>query len=123
MLTERHYSLLERSHDNIMGIRLWGKLTRQDYEGFLPAIEALMQRYDKIRVFVDMTDFRGLTPSAAFEDLKFGLKHWHDVERMALVGEQKWAEHLLKLSKPIIGEARFFAPTRAEEAWQWLKSE
>ncbi|MGE0494113.1 MAG: STAS/SEC14 domain-containing protein [Vulcanimicrobiota bacterium] len=123
MLTERHYSLLERSHDNILGIRIWGKLTREDYEGLLPAIEALLSRYDRIRVYVDMTDFRGLTPAAAFEDLKFGLKHLRDVERMALVGEQKWAEQLLMLSQPLMDEARFFSPIQAEEAWQWLKSE
>ena len=37
-----------------------------------------------------MTGFQGWDAGAAWEDLKFDLKHFGDIERLAMVGDKKW---------------------------------
>ena len=37
-----------------------------------------------------MKDFHGWDAGALWEDIKFDLKHFSDIERVAMVGEKKW---------------------------------
>lgn len=60
----------------------------------MPAFERLVQQHGKLRVLFDMTDFHGWEVGAAWEDLKFGVDHFSDIERMAPVGERKRQEAL-----------------------------
>jgi hypothetical protein len=43
-----------------------------------------------LRILFIMDDFHGWTAGAMWEDTKFDLKHWKDIERLAIVGETKW---------------------------------
>jgi hypothetical protein len=37
---------------------------------------------------------------AAWDDLEFGLKHYSDFERIAMVGDRKWEEWMANFCKP-----------------------
>jgi hypothetical protein len=67
-----------------------GKLTKEDYAHFTPAVEGAVKAYGKIRFPVRMHGFHGWTLRAMWEDVKFDLHHFSHIERFALVGDRKW---------------------------------
>lgn len=99
-----------------------GKLTRTDYDRLLPDLEAALGEAGRVRMLIELTDFRGWEPGAAWEDLKFGIQHRKDFERIAVVGEKGWERWGTMLSKPFLpGEMRFFEKDQAGQARAWIQ--
>ena len=51
-----------------------------------------------------------------------GVKHWHDLERIAIVGGAKWttvAAHTL--NRLAYGQAEHFAQDEIAAAWGWMQ--
>ena len=71
-------SLREEAGGKVLVIRLGGKLTKADYERFVPEVERLIRRHGKIRMLIQMHDFHGWTLSALWEDIKFDAQHFAD---------------------------------------------
>ena len=69
-----------------------GRLAKADYEHFVPEFERLVRQHGKLRVLFDMTGFHGWDAGALWEDIKFDMKHFADIERLAMVGEKKWQQ-------------------------------
>jgi hypothetical protein len=100
-----------------------GKLSKEDYEAFVPAIERLIKEEGKVRLIFEMHDFHGWEAGALWEDIKFDLKHFADIERLALVGDKKWEEWMAKFCQPFTtADIRYFDQSRAAEAESWIAS-
>lgn len=113
--------LEEENGGKIIVIRVGGKLVKADYKYFVPEFDRLIEKHGKLQVLFDMTDFHGWEISALWEDLKFDLQHLTDIERMAMVGENKWQHAMAKLSKPFTtATIRYFDHTDTTAARQWL---
>ena len=68
-----------------------------------------------------MTDFHGWDVSALWADTKFALKHFSDIERLAMVGDKKWEHGMATFCKPFTkATVRYFDHTDAAEARSWL---
>ena len=99
-----------------------GTLTRDDYSHFVPEVEKMVQQHGKIRVLLAMHDLHGWKAGALWEDLKFDLKHFNDIDRLALVGEKKWQKGMATFCRPFTtAKIRYFGQDQAEHARQWLK--
>jgi hypothetical protein len=62
-----------------------------------------------------MHDFHGWDAGALWEDAKFDLKHFADIERLAFVGEKKWEKGMAQFCRPFTkATIRYF--DRSEEA-------
>ena len=59
-----------------------------------------MREHGKLRLLFDMTGFHGWEVSAAWEDFKFGVEHFADIERLAMVGETRWQHGMATFCKP-----------------------
>jgi len=81
-------------------LQVRGKLVKADYEHFVPEFERLVRKHGKLRVFFDMTGFHGWEAGALWEDIKFDSKHFADIERLAMVGENKWQRGMATFCKP-----------------------
>ena len=100
------------------------KLHKEDYETFLPSLEAAMKEQGKIRLLFDMHDFHGWDTAALWEDLKLCAGHFRDFERIAMVGEKKWEKAMATFCKPFTsGIVKYFDRADKEEAKQWLLAE
>lgn len=109
---------------NVMTVRVTGKLTKQDYAAFVPEVEKWVNEHGKVRILFDMHDFHGWKLSAAWEDFKFGLKHFRDIERIAMVGEKTWEHGMAVFCKPFtLAKVRYFDRSDAEQAREWLVSD
>ena len=116
-------TLKETNGGKVLEIQLTGKLAREDYEHFVPAVERLVKDHVKIRLLVEMHDFHGWTAGALWQDVKFDAKHFSDIERLAIVGETKWQHGMAVFCKPFTtAKVRYFDRPAIDQAREWLAS-
>jgi hypothetical protein len=115
---------LETGSPKVVGFKLSGRLHDEDYKEFVPKIESIVTAQGKLRLFVQFEDFHGWDLHAAWDDLKFGLKHYSDFERIAVVGDRRWEAWLANFWKPFTrAKARYFDVSEVDAAWKWLEEE
>lgn len=115
--------LTKKADGRAIHIRVKGRLTEGDYEKFVPQVEDLIKRYGKIRVLFEMEDFHGWTASALWEDLKFDLAHFKDIDRLAMVGEKKWQKGMAIFCKPFTtATIKYFESNQLEQALDWIEA-
>jgi hypothetical protein len=113
--------LNEKDGGKVLEVQVSGKLTHADYQRFVPAFENLAKKHGTIRVLFEMTDFHGWNAGALWDDLKFEVKHFADIERLALVGDKKWEKGMAAFCRPFTtAKIRFFDRAAAQEARDWL---
>jgi len=113
--------LTETKNGEILEVKVSGRLTDEDYQRFVPEFERLAKPHGKIRVLFEMSQFHGWDAKAAWDDLKFGVKHYHAIERLAVVGETKWQQLLAEFGKLFTAaEVRYFNLSRLDQARAWL---
>jgi len=105
----------ELKDGKVIEVDFSGKLTDEDYKCFIPEFERHIGQQKKIRLLFEMSQFHGWEVKAAWDDFKLGMKHYGDIERIAIVGEKKWQHWMTQFSKPFTAaEVRYF--DRAEDA-------
>jgi len=113
--------LNEENGGKVLAIHISGKLAKSDYEHFVPEFERLVPLHGKLRVLFDMIGFRGWEAGALWEDVKFDVKHFADIDRLAMVGDKKWEHGMAAFCKPFTTAAvRYFDHTEYPEARNWL---
>lgn len=122
MTTALHsIELADRGRDDVLTLRLSGRLTKADYAAFVPEIERMMRAHGKVRLLVQLEAFHGWTGAAAWEDTKFGLRHYADMERIAIVGDKAWEKGMALLCKPFTAaEVRYFDAAEMAAAKRWV---
>jgi hypothetical protein len=113
----------EVSDGKWLEVQVSGKLSREDYKKFVPEFERLVKQHGKIGLLFAMVDFHGWKAGALWEDIKFDLKHFSDIDRLAMVGDKKWEKGMSVFCKPFTSaKIRFFEPTALGEAPAWLNA-
>jgi len=105
----------------VLAVHVSGKLEKADYEQFVPEFERLVRQHGKLRVLFDMSAFQGWEAGALWEDTKFAIKHFGDIDRLAMVGDKKWQQGMATFCKPFTkAMVRYFDHADAAEARKWL---
>ena len=116
--------LTQQDGGRVLEVHVSGKLTGDDYERLVPEVERLIGQHGRLRVLFDMHDFHGWTAGALWEDIKFDLKHFRDIERLALVGERQWESGMATFCRPFTtATIRYFDRAQAEDARRWLHAD
>jgi hypothetical protein len=115
--------LLEESPvGKIVTLKFRETLRKKDFDEFVPRIEGLMGNNSKIRLVVELHDFKGWTAGALWEDIKFADRHFSDIKRLAVVGDTRWEKGVTLFVKPFIkAEVRYFDMKEADQASQWIR--
>lgn len=114
--------LKEFNNGKTIEITVTKTLVKEDYQTIVPFVNQMVQKHRKIRMLVVMHDFEGWTAGAAWEDTKFTLDHFNDIERLAMVGETKWQHAMAVFSKPFTtATVRYFDHSALAEARAWLE--
>ena len=115
--------LTETNGGRVLEVSVSGMLTHEDYQHFAPAFERLVTRHGKIRVLFEMTDFHGWETAALWDDMKFDVKHFSDIERLAMVGDKQWERGMSVFCRPFTtAMIRYFDHAAIEDARTWLTS-
>ncbi|MCB9973633.1 MAG: STAS/SEC14 domain-containing protein [Rhodospirillales bacterium] len=98
-----------------------GKIEKEDYDLLVPEAERLINRYGKIRIFVELVDFKGWSAGALWEECKLAYHHLKDVERMAMVGDKIWEKGIALFMKPFVGaKLKYFDVSDRSAAMDWI---
>lgn len=111
------------SDGNTVAVRASGKLTHEDYQNFLPQLQAQMQAFDKVSILFELDNFSGWEVDAALDDFSFGMSHLAGFERIAIVGDKAWEYWMTIMAKPFLGqgEIQYFNRENLQDAWDWLR--
>ena len=115
-------ALKEDAGGKLLTVQMSGKLEKQDYEQFVPQVEALIKQHGKVRILLSMHDFHGWEASALWEDIKFDVQHFRDIERLAMVGDSKWEAGMAAFCKPFTtATIKYFDHSKLAEAESWIR--
>lgn len=113
---------LPTGSSKIIGFKFSGKLHDADYQVFVPSVEAALSGGGQLCLLAQFENFHGWDLRAAWDDLRFGVTHYGDFARIALVGDRKWEEWMAKICAPFSqAEVRYFDVSDVEAAWAWLR--
>lgn len=111
----------EISDGRVLRIHVYGKLGKQDVDHLAAQIGRLVKRYGRIRVLLELHDFQGWSASAFWEELKLELRHYGEIERLAVVSEQNWLPDLSQFVQPLAStESRRYDMNEKQAARQWV---
>lgn len=115
---------LEQSNQNIIGIAVNGKLTKEDYEWFSPYLTDTVDTFKHASILVEMDDFHGWQPRAAWEDMKlYGFDINKKIDKIAMVGDKNWEKWMVTMTKPFVfAEMQYFDKVDEALAWEWVEA-
>jgi hypothetical protein len=114
--------IIENNGGNILEMEASGKLVASDFQSLESMFQRLVKQNGKIRVLFRMRDFHGWEPVAFWDEVKFDLKHFGDIERLAMVGDKQWEKFLGVFGRPFTAaEVRYFDESALPAARVWLE--
>ena len=114
------WKLLERSKGNVFGFEVGGKITEDEVKEAAVMMEAAIKEYGKVSWLVVWKTTHYASLKAMYEDTSWLLEHVKDFERMAIVGDKKWEEMLVKADSLVFGE-KYFDISQLEDAWKYVE--
>ena len=102
-------------------LKITGKLETEDYEFFVPEIEQQIEQFGKVNMMLELSDFHGWTAGAAWEDTKFGIKHFNDIEHLAIIGDKAWEKGMAFFCKVFMtAKVKYFDVSERDKAITWI---
>ncbi len=115
---------LQQSSDNVLGYKMIGTITKDDYKVMTPEVEALIEQEGSVNLLLDMTECKWEKVTAWGSDLKFGKHTRKHVHKLAVVGHKKWQKWLTDIADPFYAQnARYFEEAESDQAWSWLNED
>jgi SpoIIAA-like len=116
---------LHHERDNLYRLDVGGVLSKDDLDRVQ---EHLLKEMDRtgirtVRLLVVLEDFEGWdSRSSNWNDLTFYVKHGDRLERIAIVGNERWRDHALMFAAADLrrGPVEFFASDAMSDARAWL---
>lgn len=115
--------ILPHLPDHVLGIQARGEVTADDYRTvLLPAVEDKLSQHRELSLlYVLGGDFEGYTGSAAWEDLKVGIRHFTDFDRIAVVTNVAWVGRTVRAFGFVLpADVRIFANEEIDQARSWI---
>jgi hypothetical protein len=115
-------NLIPFDADNVVGMRIDGRIGDEAFDQVLAAIEQKMATHDKVRLYVEMQSFGGMSMQALLKDIRFGLGHWSRFDREAIVTDKGWMKTLVPVMDKLVPgiEVKVFPSERQGDARQWV---
>jgi hypothetical protein len=116
------YEAIDTPRPGIVGIRVSGSLSEDDYRTLVPWLEREIDAHGTIRVLALLEGFHGWdSVSAAWTDIKMDFRLTPHVDRLAMVGDKQWEKWLTELSDPFFStKMRWFERDQLDEAQRWV---
>jgi hypothetical protein len=116
---------LHHERDNLYRLDVGGILSKDDLDRVQ---ELLLKEMDRtgirtVRLLVVLEGFEGWdSRSSNWSDLTFYVKHGDRLERIAIVGNERWRDHALMFAAADLrrGPVEFFASDAMSDARAWL---
>lgn len=116
------FKVIEGLPPDVLAVEATGKITHGDYiHTLIPSAEAIMARGPLKLLVVIGTEFTGFELEALWDDAAFGVTHWRDFSRIAVVTDHAWIRPLTGLFTPFMpAEVRLFGLSELPAAKDWI---
>ncbi len=109
------------ANDRIVAYELHGHFSADDMRGLLSHLEAEMDKRGKLRLYQDVSEYGGVELAAIREKFKHIGKLWSGIEKVAVVGDQRWMEIWIGIVDPITPQQlKYFPVGEKDTAFAWL---
>jgi len=106
----------------LLQMKVRGMLRKADYDRIIQTAKEAIVREGKVRALVMLDGFQGWERHEGWGDISFMVSHGKQIEKMAIVGDEKWRDDALAFTakgfRPTVIE--FFPASRLDEARTWL---
>jgi hypothetical protein len=108
--------------DGIVTIAVRDKLAQSELLAAQTALAAIIREQGKIRMLVRAEQFAGWERGEEWNDFSFQAEHDDDIEKMAIVGDEKWKKLTLVFTAKGLRKfpIRYFLTGEIEKAHGWL---
>jgi hypothetical protein len=112
---------LQHHSGNVYRVDISGRVREDEFRSVQRAAAAEIRRGGRLRLLIMLNDFAGWDNDAG-RDLGFYIRHGSDVERIAIVGEERWRSEALMFAGAGLRKApvAYFKPRDALQAASWL---
>jgi hypothetical protein len=118
------FEKLTESSGPVVGYKIVGKVTVEDYQQLDPEIQALVNQYDRVCLLLDLQESAGEETKAWLPHLKFGHRFHDKIVKLAIIGDKRWEKWVAALADPFYAkDAKFFHPDETDKAWAWLRED
>jgi hypothetical protein len=116
------FTLMGGLPPDVLGVEATGKVTHEDYKSiFMPRAEALMAEGPVKLLYLIGEGFEGFELEALWDDTTFGVKHWYEFSRVAVVADQTWIRAAVTAFKPFFPcDVQLFRPSDLAAAKSWI---
>lgn len=116
--------LLDMGSPKAIGMVISGKIERPDIDKVYAQVNEKLSQVEKLSVYVEVDQFKGISFDAMIEDAKLGIPLIKKLEKKAVVSSAKWLEVFAKVGDKLLPsiEVKHFAPEQKEEAKAWVKA-
>jgi SpoIIAA-like len=112
--------IIEDLPDDVVGIVAKGRVTNAECANILRPVMENSLKQDKVRLYYEIGS---RFPGAAWEDLRIGIEHIPQWERVAVVTDVGWVRHTVNALRFLItSEVRVFTTFQAAEGLAWVRS-
>ena len=113
---------ITNSSGKLLELKIRGMLKKADYDRIIQIAKESIAREGKIRALTILDGFEGWERSGDWGDVSFMMDQGQHIEKMAIVGDEKWKDDALAFTakgfRPTAVE--FFPSSRLDEARTWL---
>ncbi len=114
--------ILGTDASGLLSIRVSARLSEAELAALQAAAAAAIASHGRIRVLVHATQFAGWAEGGLWNDFSLQEENDRHVERMAIVGEERWRDQALLFTSAGLRPfpIRYFVPAELPAARTWL---
>jgi hypothetical protein len=113
---------MRHESDNLYRIHISGVLSKTELENAQAVAAQEIKRRGKLKLLFILEQFQGWERGADWGDVTFFTMHDENIEKIAIVGDEKWRDHALAFAGAGMRKAavRFYPPSEIAQARAWL---
>ena len=115
---------MHHESDNTYRLEFSGVVERAEFRRCEAQLASELDRVGSARLLCVLKEFEGWEPHADWNNLGFYMKHGNAIERIAIVGEQRWRDVTMMFASADLRKApvEFFPEDDIVQARAWLSA-
>ena len=116
--------IIDTGADDVIGVCIDGRIETQDIDRITALVEEKLGAHDKLRVYVELVRFQGITLEGLWKDLQLGFGNLRAFERKAVVSDKAWLGKVTEIADSLFPgiQVKHFSTDERDAALDWVKA-
>ena len=116
---------VQHERANIYRLDVSGRLSKPEFDRSQDSLASEIRRIGRIRLLFVLSEFEGWEQNPNWGDLSFYVAHGDSIDRIAIVGDEKWRNETMMFASADLRRAPveyFSAENALDKARAWLEA-